>query len=246
MTTNLFKRSSARRTVVGVAVAAFGWLATAGAVSAQLNPSYKKYSASHLAKVFSNGDIHVLPVQGNIYMIVAGKVNVVAQVGDDGILLVDTGTKGLADKLTETLRMRFDNKPIRYIINTSVNSEHTGGNEAVVKYNRARNLPPGAPAPEAAGGGGGGGGGGGNAIRVIAYETTLNRMNGSVKGETEAPAHAMPTSVVPGEKKKIYFNGEAIEVIANPGGTRDGDVMVFFRGSDVIASGDLFRTDSFR
>ena len=153
MTTNLFTCSSARRSVVGVAVAAFGLLATVGPASAQVNPSYKKYSASHLAKVFSNGDIHVLPVQGNIYMIVAGKVNVVAQVGDDGILLVDTGTKELADKLTDTLRLRFDNKPIRYIINTSVNSEHTGGNETVVKYNRTRNAPPGA-APEAGGGGG--------------------------------------------------------------------------------------------
>jgi cyclase len=243
MTTNLFKLSSVRRTVAGVA--AFGLLATAGLASAQLNPSYKKYSASHLAKVFDNGDIHVLPVQGNIYMIVAGKVNIVAQVGDDGILLVDTGTKELADKLTETLRMRFDNKPIRYIINTSVNAEHTGGNETVVKYNRTRNLPPGAPAPEPAAGGGGGGGGGGNAIRMIAHEATLNRMNGSVAGETEAPPDALPTSAFIGEKKKIYFNGEAIEIIANPGGTTDGDVIVFFRGSDVIAAGDIFRTDSY-
>ena len=70
-------------------------------------------------------------------------------------------------------------------------------------------------------------------------------MNGSVKGETEAPADALPTSAFIGEKKKIYFNGEPIEIIANPGGTSDGDVMVFFRGSDVIASGDLFRTDSY-
>src|SRR6185295_12555001 len=125
------------------------------------------------AKVFSNGDVHVLPVQGNIYMIVAGKVNVVAQVGDDGILLVDTGTRELADKLTETLRLRFDNKPIRYIINTSVDTEHTGGNETVVKYNRTRNAPPGAaPDAAAAAAGGGGGGGGGNAMRIIAHEMT--------------------------------------------------------------------------
>ena len=82
-------------------------------------------------------------------------------------------------------------------------------------------------------------------MRIIAHETTLNRMNGSVKGETEAPADALPTSVFIGEKKKIYFNGEPIEIIANPGGTSDGDVMVFFRGSDVIASGDLFRPDSY-
>ena len=214
-------------------------LAAAGPASAQINPSYKKYSASHLAKVFSNGDIHVLPVQGNIYMIVDGKVNVVAQVGDDGILLVDTGTKELAEKLTETIRMRFDNRPVRYIINTSVNAEHTGGNETVVKFIRNRGAAAGVE-------GAAGGGGGGNAnVRVIAHEATLNRMNGSVKDETEAPVDALPTSTFFTEKKKIYFNGEPIEIIANPGGTTDGDVIVFFRGSDVIASGDLFRTDSY-
>ena len=92
MTTNLF--TSRRAHGCGAASRRSG-CSRRGTVSAQLNPSYKKYSASHLAKVFSNGDIHVLPVQGNIYMIVAGKVNVVAQVGDDGILLVDTGTKEL-------------------------------------------------------------------------------------------------------------------------------------------------------
>jgi cyclase len=244
MTTNRFRVSRARRAACSAALAAC--VVAADSTSAQVNPGYKKYSASHLAKVFSNGDMHVLPVQGNVYMIVAGKVNIVAQVGDDGILLVDTGPKELAEKLTETLKLRFDNKPIRYIINTSVNSDHIGGNEAVVKYNRTRNLPPGAPIPEpAAGGGGGGGGGNANAIRIVAHEGTLNRMNGVAPGETEAPLDALPGSAFIGEKKKIYFNGEPIEVIANPGATTDGDVIVFFRGSDVIASGDIFRSDSY-
>ena len=46
------------------------------------------------------------------------------------------GRRQLVDKLTETLWMRFDNKPIRYIINTSVNNEHTGGKRNAGKHNR--------------------------------------------------------------------------------------------------------------
>ncbi len=237
MKRNLFERSSARRVVGALAAAAIGVCVAAGPAAAQLNPSYKKYSASQIAKIFDNGDIHVLPVQGNIYMIVAGDVNVVAQVGDDGILLVDTGKKELAEKLIETIRLRFENKPIRFIINTSVRPEHTGGNETVVKFIRNRGL--------GSGGGTGGDGGGNNTFRLIAHETTSNRMNGLLPGETEAPADALPTSTFFTEKKKIYFNNEPIEIISAPAANTDGDLMVFFRGSDVIASGDVFRTDSY-
>jgi glyoxylase-like metal-dependent hydrolase (beta-lactamase superfamily II) len=52
----------------------------------------------------------------------------------------------------------------------------------------------------------------------------------------------LPTSTFFTEKKEIYFNGEPIEILFQPAAHTDGDVMVFFRGSDVIASGDLFST----
>ena len=200
-----------------------------------------------LAQQNQNSDeIGVLPVQGRVYMIhLPGDINLTAQVGDQGILLVDSGPANLADKLLAKLRQQFGNKPIRIIINTHVHADHTGGNAAIQKAEAAVRA-----ARQGGGGGGvvGGGGGGGNnnaAVRIIAHETTLNRMNGATRGETPAPDDALPTSTFFTAKKELFFNGEPIEIFNQAGGHTDGDLMVFFRGSDVISAGDLFVTNSY-
>ena len=169
------------------------------------------------------GEVGVLPVQGNIYMLNLGEVNIVAQVGDDGILLVDSGPAAWSDRITQTLRDRFGNRPLRYLINTSVNTNHTAGNAAMMKL-----APP------------------GNATaKLIAHENTLNRMNGTAEGEKELPQEMLPTSTFFTEKKEIYFNGEPIEILFQPKAYSDGDLMVFFRGSDVIAAGTVFSTTTY-
>jgi glyoxylase-like metal-dependent hydrolase (beta-lactamase superfamily II) len=180
------------------------------------------------------GQVGVLPVQGSIYMLNLGDVNIVAQVGLDGILLVDTGPADWSERIVQTLRDRFPGKPLRYIINTHLHPDHTGGNAAIVKAFGA-----------VAAAGGGGGGGGGAAARIIAHENTLNRMQGTVEGEQELPQEMLPTSTFFTKKKEIYFNGEPIEILYQQAAHTDGDVMVFFRGSDVIATGDLFSTASY-
>jgi len=83
------------------------------------------------------GDIKVLPVQGNIYLIAGAGANVVAQIGEDGVLLVDSGAKANAEKVLAAIRQLTD-KPIRFIINTHFDPDHIGGNELLGK--------PGAPA----------------------------------------------------------------------------------------------------
>ena len=171
------------------------------------------------------GEVGVLPVQGNVYLLNLGETNIVAQVGSDGILLVDTGPAAWTDRVIRTLRDRFGSKPIRFIINTSVHPESTAGNAALVKA--------------------AGAGAGNNATRVIAHENTLNRMNGSAEGEKEVALEMLPTSTFFTRKKEIYFNGEPIEILFQPAAHTDGDIMVFFRGSDVIAAGDLYSTASY-
>jgi glyoxylase-like metal-dependent hydrolase (beta-lactamase superfamily II) len=46
-------------------------------------------------------------------------------------------------------------------------------------------------------------------------------------------------------RKDFYANGEPVEVLFQPNAHTDGDVLVFFRGSDVVSAGDIFRTDSY-
>ena len=180
-----------------------------------------------LLRAPDKGEVGVLPVQGNIYLLNLGDVNIVAQVGLDGILLVDSGPADWSERIIATLQDRFPGRPLRYIINTHMHPDHIGGNAAIAK----------ALAPA--------GGGGANAVRIISHENTLNRMQGVTDGEQELPQEMLPTSTFFTRKKEIYFNGEPIEILHQADAHTDGDVMVFFRGSDVIATGDLFSTASY-
>src|SRR5690606_41650562 len=69
-----------------------------------------------------------LHVKDRIWMITGAGANIAVQVGDEGVLLVDTGTTAMADAVREEVRKIAGDKPIRYIINTQWNGEHTGGN----------------------------------------------------------------------------------------------------------------------
>ena len=50
-----------------------------------------------------DGQVHVLPVQGNIYMLVADGTNVTASIGRDGISIVNTGSAQMSDKILAAL-----------------------------------------------------------------------------------------------------------------------------------------------
>src|SRR5215207_6326554 len=72
--------------------------------------------------------VRSLHVQGNVWMINAATVNVAVQIGDQGVLLVDTGTEGLAEAILTEIRRLAGDKPIRFIVNTHSHRDHTGGN----------------------------------------------------------------------------------------------------------------------
>ncbi len=69
-------------------------------------------------------------------MLVGAGGNITLQIGDSGVLLVDTQYAQLSDKIVAAIRTLSD-KPIRYIINTSFDADHTGGNESLAKIGAA-------------------------------------------------------------------------------------------------------------
>src|ERR1700722_18139347 len=73
---------------------------------------------------FSKAEIHVLPVQGNIYMVVGDGANITLQVGKQGLLLVNTGFEKLSDKLIVAIR-KYSDRPLQYIINTNSYADGT-------------------------------------------------------------------------------------------------------------------------
>jgi glyoxylase-like metal-dependent hydrolase (beta-lactamase superfamily II) len=184
------------------------------------------------AQNFDTVEVHVLPVQGNVYMLVGdGGGNVTIQVGPDGILLVDTSFAQLSNKILAEIR-KLSDKPIRYIINTNVNPDHVGGNENLAKIgntiaggNVGGDAPPGAT--------------------IIAHENVLNRMSAPTGTQAPFPVGAWPTDTYFTKQKEVYFNNEAVIVVHQPAAHTDGDSIVFFRRSDVVSAGDVFSTTSY-
>jgi len=175
--------------------------------------------------------IEVLPVQGNVYLITTGKgSNIVAQVGDQGALLVDASLAEVSDQVLAEVR-KLTKGPIKGIANTTIDPDHIGGNARLSVVGQpmfAGNTGFG-PGPQAT---------------IFAHEKASNRLTAPT-GETPAvPESLLPTDTFFGGKKKISFNHEPIEFHHAPGHT-DGDMIVWFRRSDVIAAGDVFTTTSY-
>jgi glyoxylase-like metal-dependent hydrolase (beta-lactamase superfamily II) len=184
---------------------------------------------------YDDGTVEVIPVQGNVYLIAGSGANITAQIDLDGVLVVDSSVAPMSDKVLDAIR-KVSDKPIRQIINTSADEAHTGGNETL--SNSGRNVNAGV-----------GGQSGREPARlegapVIAHELVLHRMSG-LKGEpARMPFGVWPHDTFYTNKKQIYFAGEVVEMLHVPTAHTDGDVIVWFRKSDVVATGDVFSTVS--
>ena len=193
-------------------------------------------------------NLEVLPVLGNVYLIAGGKSNVVAQVGEEGVLLVDSATADISDQIVKAVGV-LSNRSINYLVTTSFDPDHFGGNE---KLSNAGANPtvagqgltgPGTAAPAAAGGGGGGGAPQRQQGAIIfSHENTLNRMSAPTGESSAVPFGFWPSNTFFTPKKTMTFNNEAVELLHPAAAHTDGDVMVFFRVSDVIAAGDIINT----
>lgn len=175
-------------------------------------------------------------VQGNVWMLIGNGVNAAAQIGDDGVLIVDTMTDTQADKLIAEVKRIAGDKPIRWIINTHVHADHTGGNEKVAEAGKSvvgGNFA--AQVGQAAA----------NSAQIIAHENVLKRMSETEGNAKPLPTVALPTDTFFTEENELYFNGEAIQILYQPDAHTDGDVIVFFRKSDVVVAGDVFNTQTF-
>ena len=59
------------------------------------------------------------------------------------------------------------------------------------------------------------------------------------------PFAAWPTETFFSDDKELFFNNEAIQLFYQSAAHTDGDVVAFFRRSDVVSTGDLFVTDGY-
>ena len=195
--------------------------------TAIFDPQQKIYYADA-----SDRTVRALPVRDNVWMIVGGGGNITVQTGDDGVLLVDTGSGGAVAEKVQTILRALSPKPVRYILNTNFRPDHTGGNEPLR-----------GPAPTD--GRGGPGGGGERGTPIAAFESVLGRMSAPTGKVAPTPQSAWPTETYFKAFHDIYFNNEGVQMIHIPDAITDGDSIVFFRRSDVIAAGDIFMTTTY-
>jgi len=217
-----------------------------------------------------DGDIHVLPVQGNIYMLIADGTNITVSVGPEGVLMVNTGAAAMSDKILAAVRQLINQPPAPNQC-LGVNCRGTVGWSSPFINNTISSPTPAKPlryiintsaAPENVGGNqkiaSSGyfprGGGFGTAIanpgrtaQIIAHENVLFRMSAAGPNGPAAPTAAQPTDTYFDEFHKLpeYFNGEAVIVYHEPSANTDGDSIVFFRRSEVISAGSIFSTVSY-
>jgi cyclase len=165
------------------------------------------------------GDVKAVHVQGNVHMIVGAGANIAVQAGEDGVLVVDTGDAGTSDKVLAAIKQIAPGKEIRWVINTGMSPNHTGGNEPISKAGRTVN---------------------GNIAAIVAHENTAARM---VKAGVADAARPFNTYFEP--SRDFPFNGEPIMLYHDDATSDDTGTVVMFRRSDVIAAGDLFRTEGY-
>jgi glyoxylase-like metal-dependent hydrolase (beta-lactamase superfamily II) len=147
-------------------------------------------------------------------MVSAGGTNVTVQIGNEGVLVVNPGAAELADAVLAEIRKIAGDKRIRLIVDTNDDPTHVGANLEVGA----------GPSPTA------------QRAAIVAHESSALRI--ATAGTAGA---ALPTDVFYRGTREIYFNEEPIEVIHVPSATSDGDVLVFFRKSDVIVAGDVIQ-----
>lgn len=164
-------------------------------------------------------ELEVLHVQGNVYIVGGPGGNTTAQVGPDGLFLVDAKFAEVAEPMLEALRP-YSEGPLRYVVNTHMHADHTGGNARLRQLAPDTSLEP---------------------FSIIAHLNTLNRMVALEREDPDAvPEGGLPLASYDLASRDLHFNGEPIVIYHEPDAHTDGDSIVLFRGSNVVSTGDIF------
>ena len=194
------------KTILRSALALAATLSLSLAAQAQQGPDFSKVEikTNRLA-----ADFHTLDGQG-------GTISVLS--GPDGVLIVDSQFAPLTDKILAAVRAISD-KPIRYLVNTHVHGDHTGGNE---NFGKQGTL-------------------------ILAREVVRQRLQNprpGANGTTPRPAAAVALPVITFEQPvKIHLNGEDVELVPVRPAHTDGDLLVRFPKHDILAVGDYYRSE---
>jgi len=193
---------------VAGAVAAFG----SSSVLGQTPPSRPDFSGVEIKVSKLADNVYRLGGQGNPSGASGLGGTIGALVGPDGVLLVDSQFAPLTDKVIAAVRQISDGR-IRFLVNTHVHGDHTGGNENLGRMG----------------------------VTIFAREELRRRLADPATGGVPPGPAALPLVTYSGPTT-IHMNGEDVRLVPIPTAHTDGDTLVIFPKADVIMTGDLFRT----
>ena len=187
--------SGSRRSIVPALLGGIAFLVLASTASAQQD--------------FSNVEIVPHHVAGSFYYLEGAGGNIGLSVGDDGVVMIDDQYAPLTERILAAIR-GLSSDDIRFVINTHVHPDHTGGNENLGKLG----------------------------LVILARDEVRVRL------AARSPKDALPILTY-SDTITVHLNGEEMSAIPLPPAHTDGDTFIMFSESDVIHTGDVFRTTAF-
>jgi glyoxylase-like metal-dependent hydrolase (beta-lactamase superfamily II) len=170
------------------------------------------------------GGLETIQIRPTVHVIFGAGANVTVHTGEDGLIVVDSGSTESADRLLAAIKA-ISPQPIRIIVNTSADADHVGGNAVLAAAGRGISPDPFTVGTEQA--------------TVLAHENVLLRMSAPTGSESPFPTRMWPNDTFTSRFRPMYVNDEAVQVIRQTGAHSDGDSMVLFRKADVIVTGDV-------
>lgn len=178
---------------------------------------FASFASAQGQQDFSKVEIKANKVTDKFYTLDGQGGTIGVLFGPDGVFMVDTQFAPLSDKIAAAVK-QLTPQPIKFIVNTHVHGDHTGGDENFGKMGAT----------------------------IISREELRFRLAHPNPGANGQPG--VPTAPVGLPKQTyrnqltMFMNGEEIQLIAVPRAHTDGDTMVYFPGLDIIMTGDFYRS----
>lgn len=176
-----------------------------------------------LAQDFSKVEIQAQKLNNTTWMLVGAGGNMGLSVGEDAVFLIDDQYAPLAPKIKAAIAA-ITPKPVKFVLNTHFHFDHTGGNEALGK----------------------------EGALIVAHDNVRRRLSadqlisfvGNSARQAASPKVALPVITVPGAIS-FHINGEEVHAFHVPNAHTDGDLIVHFKGGDIVHMGDVFFNGSY-
>lgn len=159
--------------------------------------------------------IRAVKVSEHLYMLKGSGGNIGVLTGKDGTLMIDDQFAPLSNKINGAIKT-LDPGEIRFLINTHIHGDHSGGNENFKRMG----------------------------ITVVAHDVVRERMQKETVNRQGQPVPPRDKDALPvitfADKLNFHLNDEDIELVHLFPGHTDGDVLVHFVKANVYHTGDTF------